>query len=112
MPTKHAIFSQFSAADLRAYVDHYGLEVTDRRVRAQLIDALVGCERVSIEDVLKDWYRDDLKALCSALDMDDSGKRKADLIARLVGSGEEPGTNDARGIRLATGEGAVAHGAW
>ena len=96
MPTKHAIFSQFSAEDLRASVDHYGLEVTDRRVKTQLIDALLGCERVSMEDVLADWRRDGLKALCSALDMDDSGKRKADLIARLIGSAEEPGTIDAR----------------
>ena len=96
MPTKHAIFSQFSAADLRAYVDHYGLEVTDRRVRAQLIEALVECETVTLKDVLEDHSRDDLKAFCRALGLDYSGRRKADLIARLIGSGEEPGTNDAR----------------
>ena len=96
MPTKHAIFSQFSAADLRVYVDHYGLEVTDRRVRAQLIEALVECETVSIEDVLADYKRDYLKAFCRALDLDDSGRRRADLITRLIGSSEEPGANDAR----------------
>ena len=27
MPTKHAILSKLSAEDLRAYVDHYALEV-------------------------------------------------------------------------------------
>ena len=96
MPTKHAIFSQFSAADLRVYVDHYELEVTDRRVREQLIEALVECETVSIEDVLADYKQDYLKALCRALGLDDSGRRNADLIARLIESGEEPRTNDAR----------------
>ena len=96
MPTKHAIVSQFSTADLRAYVAHYRLEVTDRRVRTQLIEALVECETATIGDILKDFYRDDLKALCRALDLDDSGRRKADLIARLIGKGEEPGTNGAR----------------
>ncbi|MDE2824252.1 MAG: class I SAM-dependent DNA methyltransferase [Chloroflexota bacterium] len=96
MPTKHAIVSQFSAKDLRFYVDHYGLEVTDRRVREQLIEALVECETVTIEEVLKDFYRADLKAFCRALDLDDSGRSKMDLIARLIGSSDEPGTNDER----------------
>ena len=96
MLTKHAILSELSAEDLRAYVDHYELEVADRRMKTQLVDALVRCEEATIEKILGDWYRDDLKALCRALDIDDSGRRKADLIARLIGSGEELGGNDAR----------------
>ena len=96
MLTKHAILSGLSAEDLRAYVDHYELEVADRRVKTQLVDALVGCEEATIEKILGDWYRDDLKALCRALDIDDSGRRKADLIARLIGSGEERRGDNAR----------------
>ena len=96
MLPKHAILSGLSAEDLRAYVDHYELEVADRRMKTQLVDALVRCEEATIEKILGDWYRDDLKALCRALDIDDSGRRKADLIARLIGSGEEPGGNDSR----------------
>ena len=96
MPTKRAILSEMYVEDLRAYVDHYGLEVDDRRVKTQLVDALVGCEEATIEKILGDWSRDDLKALCRALDIDDSGRRKADIIARLIGSGEEMKGNDAR----------------
>ena len=92
MPTKHAILSEMSADDLRYYVDDYGLEVSDRRVKAQLIDVLVGCEKASIEEILgdgKDWFRDDLKALCRRCGIDDSETRKADLVARLIASPEE-----------------------
>ena len=96
MPTKHAILSGLSAEDLRAYVDHYELKVDDRRVKTQLVDALVGCEEATIEKILGEWSRDNLKALCRALDIDDSGRRKADIIARLIGSGEEMGGNDTR----------------
>ena len=99
MPTKRAILSELSTDDLRTYVDYYELEVADRRMKAGLIDALVGCEEASIEEILgdgRDWYRNDLKALCRALGLDDSGTKKADLVARLIGSGEEQGGNDAR----------------
>ena len=96
MATKHAILSELSAEDLRAYVDHYGLEVGDRRVKTQLVDALVRCEEATSEKILEEWSRDHLKALCRALDIDDSGRKKADIIARLIGSDEEMGGNDAR----------------
>ena len=99
MPTKRAILSELSADELRTYVDYYELEVADRRMKAGLINALVGCEEASIEEILgdgRDWYRDDLKDLCRKLSLDDSGTKKADLVARLIGSGEEQGGNDAR----------------
>ena len=101
MPTKHTILSELSAEDLRTYVDHYGLEVDDRRVKTQLADALVQCEEATIEEILGDWSRNDLKALCRALDVDDSGRRKADLIARLTATGEEQERSDSG--RIETG---------
>ena len=89
MPTKRSILSELSADDLRDYVEHYELEVADRRRKAQLVDALVGCEEATIEEILGDWYRDDLKALCRTFGIDDSGRRKSDLIARLAAPVEE-----------------------
>ena len=89
MPTKRDILSELSTKDLQDYANYYELEVADRRVKAQLLDALVGCEAAPIEEVLGDWYRDDLKALCRTFGIDDSGKRKGDLIARLTDPSEE-----------------------
>ena len=88
MPTKRDILSELSTKDLQDYANYYALEVADHRVKAQLLDALVGCEAAPIEEILGDWYRDDLKALCRTFDIDDSGKKKADLIARLTASTE------------------------
>ena len=96
MATKRAILVELSAEELRASVDYYELDVDDRRVKTQLVDALVGCDQATIETILGEWSRNNLKALCRALDIDDSGRRKADIIARLIASGEEPGGNDAQ----------------
>ena len=40
MPTKRAIFSALTHDELRDNVDRYGLDVHDRRLRSQLVDAL------------------------------------------------------------------------
>ena len=42
MPTKRAVLGELTAEELRANVDYYELEVADRRVKAQLVDALAG----------------------------------------------------------------------
>ena len=40
MPTKRKILDALTRDELRATVDRYGLEVQDRRVNAQFVDAL------------------------------------------------------------------------
>ena len=94
MPTKRAILSNMSRSHLRDYVGSYELVVADRRVKAQLVDALVRCDEASIEEILRQSLRDDLKALCRALDIDDSGRKKADLIARLLRPADGQEGND------------------
>jgi len=42
MPTKRAVLSELTAEELRANAEYYELEVADRRVKAQLVDALAG----------------------------------------------------------------------
>ena len=85
MPTKRAILVQLTAKELRAGVDGHELHVEDRRVKAQLVDALAGSRKVRLGELLRDLSRNRLKELCRALDLDDSGRKKADLVARLVG---------------------------
>ena len=85
MPTKRAILDQLSAKALRAGVDGCELPVDDRRVRAQLVDALAASGKARLDSLLPALSRDRLKKLCRALGLDDSGRKKADLVARLVG---------------------------
>ena len=66
-------------------IDGHELHVDDRRVKAQLVDALAGSRRVGLGELLPNLSRNRLKELCRALNLDDSGRKKADLVARLVG---------------------------
>ena len=85
MPTKRAILAQLTAKELRAGADNYELHVDDRRVKAQLVDALAGSRKVRLDEVLPELSRNRLKELCRAFSLDDSGRKKTDLVARLVG---------------------------
>ena len=85
VPTKRAILTELTSHELRAIVDGYELQVEDRRVKAQLVDALSRSRRVCVGEILGGLFRDRLKELCRAFDLDDSGRKKADLIAHLVG---------------------------
>ena len=84
MPTKRAILAQLSAKELRASADNYELHVDDRRVKAQLVDVLAGSRKVRLDELLPELSRNRLKELCGALSLDDSGRKKADLVARLL----------------------------
>ena len=85
MPTERAILTALTRHELRAAVDDYDVRVDDRRVKTQLVDALAGSRRIRLDDLLQGLSRDRLKELCHAFDVDDSGRRKATLVARLVG---------------------------
>ena len=93
MPTEREILVELTADYLRSWVDEYELEVADRRDKSQLIDTLVDCEEVTLRDVLEDQYRDTLKELCEKFGLDKSGREKAPLVARLLGSNEETTAN-------------------
>ena len=84
MPTKRVILAELTRDELRINVDYYELEVEDRRVKTQLVDALARSRQVPLDEILQDLSRDRLKELCRAFDLDDSGRKKADLAARLM----------------------------
>ena len=83
MATKRAILAELTRDELRSGLDRFELEVDDRRVNEQLVDALVRSRRASLGELLQTLSLNRLKELCRAFDRDVSG-RKADLAARLV----------------------------
>jgi type I restriction enzyme M protein len=85
MPSKRAILEQLARDELQAIVERFSLSVTDRRVRDLLIEAVAASRRATLAEVLPELPRDRLKAICRALDLDDSGKEKSVLVSRLVG---------------------------
>lgn len=84
MPSKRSILTALSSSELRQLADHFDLYGFDRRVKEQLIDALASSRRARIQEGLLELTRDRLKELCRELEIDESGRRKADLAARLA----------------------------
>jgi type I restriction enzyme M protein len=99
MTLKRRILEQLGRDDLIAAVDRFELSVADRRVRNQLIDALVGSRKATLADILDPLSRDQLKELCRALDFDDRGRSKAELVARLLGEEPAPAEAPARAAK-------------
>ena len=85
MPTKRQILERFKRDELIEFLDRFELEVSDRRVRALLLETLSRSRRAPIGDILEQLKRDRLKELCVELGLDDSGRAKADLVERLLG---------------------------
>lgn len=85
MPTKRAILAALTRDELRSNVDCFELNVDDRRIKAQLVDALVRYRRARLDWILQGLPRNRLKDLCRALHLDDVGRKKADLVIRLLG---------------------------
>lgn len=89
MPSKREVLAQLTRDELLAAVSSFDLQVQDRRVRDQLIEAVAASKRATISAVLADYSRDRLKELCRALGLDDGGREKAILVERLTGARKE-----------------------
>ncbi len=101
MPSKRSILELFHRTTLVELVDEFDLEVVDMRVNAQLIDALARSRRARLDVILSMLKRATLKSLCRDLGIDDSGKRKADIVARLMGTVDSRSTPPERSARQA-----------
>ncbi len=81
---KRQALEALAAGRLKDLVKQYQLEVDDLRQRELLVEALADGRRVDFAALLDDLKRDELKAMCSALELDDSGKKKEVLVERLL----------------------------
>ena len=57
----------------------------DRHAREALEAAVASSKKATLAEILPGYARDRLKELCRALGLDDSGKEKAPIVARLLG---------------------------
>ena len=97
-PAKRTVLELFSRDQLLAAVDQFGLEVADRRAKAGLVEAVTLSRKAALPAVLEPLARDRLKELCRELGLQDAGREKAVLIARLCGTpppSAEPHAEDA-----------------
>lgn len=85
MSLKRDVLARLSRDELVAIADRFELSVKDRRGRDHLIDAVSSSKRATLAELLPSLTRDRLKELCRSLGLDDAGKEKAVLVARLLG---------------------------
>ncbi|PCC68157.1 type I restriction enzyme M protein [Nannocystis exedens] len=87
MTTKtRRILETLARDELQDLVAQNGLKVRDRRVREDLIEAVAGSREVDLAAHLGGFSRDRLKEICRSLGLDDSGKEKAGIVARILGT--------------------------
>lgn len=89
MPTARQLLDLLTRDELLHLVDHHGVTVRDRRQKAHLAEQLEA-QAHPLPELLEGFSRDRLKELCRALDLDDSGREKAAIIARLAGTAASP----------------------
>jgi type I restriction enzyme M protein len=92
MPTKRQILETLKLTELQDLASTFELFVGDRRVRDQLIDAAGISHRVSLAQILGEYPRERLKEICRELGLDDHGKEKAAIVARILGREPEQGS--------------------
>ena len=100
---RRAALEVLSRDSLAKITAQHELNVEDRRAVASHIDAIVRARSLDFGEVLRSLKRDELKAMCEALGLDDSGREKDLLVQRILG-GEQPrddgGKGDAGGFSL------------
>jgi type I restriction enzyme M protein len=89
---KRDVLDLLSRDELLDLADHFEVDVTDRRVKSQLVDALAASRRASLGEMLLTLSRDCLKDLCETFGLDTGGREKAVLVERILsaGSGKQP----------------------
>jgi type I restriction enzyme M protein len=92
MCSKREVLEHLKRDELLTAVDRFELRVEDRRLRSELVDALARSRRAELPSILENLPRERLKEVCRALGLDDSGREKARLIARLTDAPAAPRT--------------------
>lgn len=84
MPAKRELLEALTRDELLSILDAQDLQAEDRRKKDAVLEVLAKARSLKPEDILEPLSRDRLKELCRAFNLEDSGKAKTDIIARLV----------------------------
>ncbi|MFO0696017.1 MAG: N-6 DNA methylase [Polyangiales bacterium] len=85
MTKKRDVLVRLTRDELLAAADRLGVDLPERRAKDPIVETLVGSRKAPVAEILADLKRDRLKELCRELGLDDSGKEKAEIVARLTG---------------------------
>ncbi len=87
-PAKRRLaLEQLGRERLNELTQRYALDVGDRRVLDNHVDALVRARSVDFAEVLGSLKREELQAMCEALGLERGGREKEALVQRILGGG-------------------------
>jgi type I restriction enzyme M protein len=86
---RRAALEALSRDRLAEITSLYDLSVADRRAHSAHVDAILHSRSVNFADVLRGLSRNELKAICSALGLDTSGKEKEPIVERILARGDQ-----------------------
>ncbi len=88
-PAKRRLaLEQLGRERLNELTQRYALDVGDRRVLDNHVDALVRARSVDFAEVLGSLKREELQAICEALGLERGGREKEALVQRILGGGD------------------------
>lgn len=80
--------TQLGRARLDELTQRYALDVGDRRVVENHVEALVRSRSVDFAELLGGLKREELQSICEALGLDRGGREKDVLVKRILGGGD------------------------
>jgi len=96
-PNKRSSLEVLTKKRLVQLARMFELGVPASHAKAEFVDALGSSEKASFAAILAELNRAELKDICRAHELDDSGKEKAVIAARILGT--EPATKTSKGAR-------------
>jgi type I restriction enzyme M protein len=102
---RRRVLETLSRDTMAAITTKLDLAVADRRAQGAHVDAILKAKTVEFGEVLRLLSRDDLKAICSALELDTSGKEKEPIVQRILGAdrtdpAKEPAPVEPKSIKV------------
>jgi len=88
---------ELSRARLIELAEQFDLSGLTGKKKDEIVAALDRSKNISLEKVLDQLKRDELKSLCRAFGLDDSGREKMALIARLSGTASAQAVKEPKG---------------
>jgi type I restriction enzyme M protein len=84
-PSKRTVLPLLTVKRLAGLCDELEVDRTGLTLKDDLVDALARAKTASLAAILAALSRNEIKEICRAFELDDSGKEKAPLVARILG---------------------------
>lgn len=112
LPDKRSALQTLTKARLRELVEAFELKLAAAENKDAHVDILARARRVPLDKLLEALLRDELKDICRIHGLDEGGREKAVLVARLLGQPTPTQPDDAPDPSIPPPREAPVHPPW